>query len=96
MANNAKQIQLIQPGEWWEEAWDGMPEYVSEDLTPFKSIFVHFENREAMRLFADLVGQTITLKTKAIWHPKAEIGRFANKRYVERPSILYPGRNAPK
>ena len=65
----------------WKELWKGMPEFVQEDLTPFKSIYIHFETIEDMQAFAKLVKQTITVETRAIWYPKAEIGRYANKHY---------------
>jgi hypothetical protein len=80
---------LIQPAlfdveEWWEDSWKGMPEFVQKDLQPVKTIYVHFEKREHVAKFADLVGQTITPNTRAIWFPEAEIGRFANfKMYVD-------------
>lgn len=78
-----EQIPLLKLDEWWEEHWKGMPEYVSKDLTPFKTVYVHFEKREDMQAFAALVSQTITLDTKSIWYPKAEIGRIADKRYID-------------
>ena len=79
------QLQLIDVGEWWEEHWKGMPEFVQKDLEPFKTIYVHFESRKQMNAFAKLVGQTITLNTRSIWYPEAEIGRFIDKRYVDKP-----------
>lgn len=79
------QQALIETGEKWEEAWRGMPEFVQEDLAPFKSIYVHFETREDMEKFSKLVKQKIGLNTRSIWYPEAEIGRLATKRYVEGP-----------
>lgn len=69
--------------EWWEEEWQGMPEFVQEDLSPFKTIMIHFESKEAVESFAELVDQTITVRTKSIWYPKAKIDRYINKRYVD-------------
>lgn len=68
--------------EKWQEEWKGMPEFVQEDLQPFQSIIVHFENRADMDKFAVLVGQKLTYKTKSIWYPAAEIATVSNKRYV--------------
>lgn len=79
------QAALIETGERWEEAWGGMPEFKQDDLAPWKSIYVHFESREDMEKFAKLVKQTITLNTRSIWFPEAEIGRLATKKYVEGP-----------
>lgn len=96
MNDEPEQIPLINAGEWWEEHWQGMPEYVSEDLTPFKSIYVHFESREDIKKFSELVGQTITLDTKCIWYPEAEIGRIADKRYIQKASVLYKDKQRPE
>lgn len=85
MADEPKQIQLLQLPEWWEEHWKGMPEFVQKDLSPFKTIYVHFETREHMEQFSRLVGQTVGLNTRFIWYPEAEIGRIADKRYVYDP-----------
>lgn len=64
------------------EEWEGMPEFVQEDLAPWKSVIVHFENRADMDAFAALIGQRLTEKTQSVWYPEAEIGRYINKRYV--------------
>lgn len=71
------------PSETWRAHWRGMPEFVQEDLTPWKTIYVHFERREDLEAFASVVGQRINLSTRSIWYPEAEIGRFAGKRYVD-------------
>lgn len=55
------------------EAWQGMPEFEQEDLSAFKSITVHFDSLDNLKNFAELVGQTITEKTKSIWYPKKRI-----------------------
>jgi len=78
----AGQILLIDIGEWWEEHWKGMPEFVQKDLTPFKTIYVHFETRKDMEAFAKLMNQPITLDTPSIWYPEAETNDFSKKRYV--------------
>lgn len=97
MAREDKQDDLFNAGEWWEEHWKEMPEYVSEDLRPYKSIMVHFEDDNAMREFSALVGQKVGIKTKCIWYPEAEIGRIANKRYVSGgTSVLYKERQRPE
>lgn len=60
-----------------------MPEFVQNDLTPVKTIYVHFETLQDMAAFAVLVDQPITTNTRSIWYPEAEIGRFADKRYID-------------
>lgn len=64
----------------WPE-WKGMPEFLQEDLTAWKSIIVNFESRADMDAFAKLVGQNLTTRTRSIWYPEAEIGHFIDKRY---------------
>lgn len=76
------QFLLFEADEWWRKEWRGMPEFIQEDLSPRKSIYVHFADTQDMLAFAELVGQTITSQTQSIWYPKAEIWTFAEKRYV--------------
>ncbi len=73
---------LDQFASWYAE-WVGMPEFVQEDIGPWKSLMVHFESRADMEAFAKLVEQTLTYRTRSVWYPKAEIGRFSDKRYIE-------------
>ena len=63
--------------------WKNMPEFICEDLEPFKQVLVSFKNREAMNEFAKLVGQKITFETPSIWYPKVTIEEVKNKRYVD-------------
>ena len=62
--------------------WDGMPEFVQDDKEAFQSVRVHFPDRAAVDRFAELVGQKLTERTRAIWFPQAEIERYADKRYA--------------
>lgn len=66
----------------WQQQWRGMPEIKQRDLTPHQSIYVHFKSAEDRMAFAALIGQVVTDKTRFIWYPKAEIGRYADKRYT--------------
>ena len=77
-----KQNSLFEVGEWWEEAWQGMPEFIQEDLEPFKTVYVHFKNRKDMDKFAKLVDQNLTTKTQSIWYPETEIVSYKDKRYI--------------
>lgn len=67
----------------WQEEWNGMPEFVQDDLQPFASIIVHFENREDMEAFAKLVDQNITYQTKSIYYPKASWDIVKGLRYSD-------------
>ena len=58
--------------EWWEDDWQGMPEFVQDDRGPYKTIYVHFKNEKDMEAFAKLVKQKVTDQTKFIWFPKAQ------------------------
>lgn len=64
------------------EAWVGMPEFENEDQGAKFSVKVNFADEDALKRFAELVGQTLTTKTRSIWYPKAEIVPLVDKRYV--------------
>ena len=49
-----------------------MPEFEQQDLSPIKSVIVHFGNQQDIDAFSKLVEQTITNKAKFIWYPKKE------------------------
>mgnify|MGYP001567436023 FL=1 len=92
-------IQYVQPALFdipWSEIWRGMPEYEHEDLEPWRSIEVHFWSEQDWRSFSGLVGQGANIESssqkyqRSIWYPKAEIGRFADKRYKSLESGMNP------
>jgi hypothetical protein len=56
----------------YDKLWQGMPEFEQEDLSPVKTISVHFASWEDVKAFSELMRQTITEKTKYIWYPKKE------------------------
>lgn len=66
----------------WFPEWQGMPEFEQKNLEPWKSVIVHFASSADMAAFAALVEQRITPNTQSLWYPEAEIGRYADKRYV--------------
>lgn len=74
-------LNLFNKDEWWEKYWQGMPEYIQEDLTSFKSIIVHFRNQKDMDEFAELIDQKIKRTTKYIWYPEVKRGVFIGKMY---------------
>ncbi len=74
---------LFNKGEWWEEDWQGMPEFVQNDEAPVKTIYVHFKNKEDIKAFELLVKQRITSETKSIWYPKVTIERYIDKQYTD-------------
>jgi hypothetical protein len=66
----------------WVELWAGMPEFSLEDLTPVRSIIVHFETVGDVALFEALIGQSLGRELRSVWYPEAEITRLADKRYA--------------
>jgi hypothetical protein len=54
------QLSLFERGTWWENEWQGMPEFKHDDLEPWKSIYVHFTCRTDMESFSKLIGQKVT------------------------------------
>ena len=84
MADNGKdQLAIFDLPEPWEEDWQDMPEFVQEDQTSYRQIIVHFATREDLQAFAELIGQPLTYNTRSIWHPRAEIGRYSDKLYID-------------
>ena len=81
--SDEKQMNLFKMKEWWEDEWEGMPEFNHRDLTPWNSVIIHFKDRGDMELFSKLIDQTITFKTQSLWYPQAKIGRYSNKRYID-------------
>jgi len=75
------QPALFDMREHWEEHWQGMPEFVQEDLTAWRQIVVNFATYSDLLAFGDAIGQKVTPNTRSTWYPPAEIGRYENKRY---------------
>lgn len=76
-------FEFVDDLDAWKKDWLGMPEFIQEDLAPWKQVIVSFENREDMEAFGKLIGQKVQFTTRSIWFPAAEIGRIANKRYSD-------------
>lgn len=66
-----------------EVAWQGMPEFVQDDLSPFQTVYVHFDTKEDRDAFAMLVNQKINDETKYIYYPKKEKEYLLGKIYVD-------------
>jgi len=68
---NEFELGLKTPGVDYNAAWQGMPEFEQENVFgEIKSIMVHFASLNDIKVFSNLVEQTITEKTKFIWFPK--------------------------
>lgn len=86
LAHDQQILFGVEEVEPWRREWRGMPEFVQEDLTSWKSIIVHFATPGDLALFAEAIEQNLTPHTRSIWYPGAEIGRMVTKRYICRES----------
>lgn len=69
--------------ESFREEWQNMPEYVQEDLTPYRVLNVRFRSAEDVAEFERLMNQRITEKQKTLWFPYAEPRKASIYRYVD-------------
>jgi len=63
------------------EEWKGMPEFVSDDKTAYRSVIVHFENEDDVAAFQEKLEQSFSEKAKYIWYPHKENMDTESKRY---------------
>jgi hypothetical protein len=75
---------LFDAPTFWEEEWQGMPEFKQEDITSSRKIIVHFRNDEDFIKFSELMEQRIGPKQPSIWYPKMENRIASNMQYVQR------------
>ncbi len=69
------------------EEWVGMPEFVQENtFGAIASVVVYLANKDDLKRFADLMGQTVTVETKSIWYPRKERTDLDAYRMVENES----------
>lgn len=62
--------------------WGGMPEFVSEDERPARTLFVHFTDERHVKKFSTLLKQEITDRTKFVWYPAQRKKVFKDKSYA--------------
>ena len=67
----------------WKDEWIGMPEFIQEDLTPWRTMMVHFECQEDLDDFCTIIEQKATNLTKYMWHPRVESKKVVNKRWID-------------
>ena len=75
--------------EWWEEYWQDMPEFNQKDLTPYKTIYIHFRNEKDIENFSKLINQKITDLTKYIWYPKSKLEKPSNFVYIQEKENVF-------
>ena len=76
----AKELEPID----YDTIWQGMPEFEQEDA--FRSVAtlkVHFASEEAVTQFSNLIGQTVTVKSKYIWYPKQKRMNLKNFQVID-------------
>lgn len=67
----------------WKQEWLDMPEFVQEDRSPYRTLYIHFRCEEDVQKFAELIGQTIYPARKFYWYPERPYNVYYNKRYVD-------------
>jgi hypothetical protein len=67
----------------WQDEWQGMPEFIQDDLSPYRSISVHFRNEADIADFTEKLGQSVTDRTKSMWHPELERNNYQDDRYTD-------------
>ena len=65
------------------QEWFDMPEFHQDKEQAFHQITVRFGSQEDLEEFAKMIGQKLTPKTKAIWHPELDRGKNAGLRWVD-------------
>lgn len=70
----------------WQDLWVGMPEFVQEDQTSYRSIIVHFKDETAVKDFEELIGYSLDstfggAAGKCIWFPQEQVVWNKDKRY---------------
>lgn len=86
IAEDAVQLAFLDLQEPWRAEWQNMPEFSQADMTPAKTLYVHFESREDLQAFQVLLGQRIHWTTPYIWYPEKQWNRVTYKRYVDEES----------
>jgi hypothetical protein len=82
-------IQEQDTDEEWRKHWKGMPEYEQEDNKTYKTIYLHFRNKEDFEAFCKNYkehidkDQTITQRTKSMWFPHLNREENALLRWIE-------------
>jgi hypothetical protein len=64
--------------------WDGMPEFVQEDVEAYAKITVRIRDEADLKKFAEIMNQpSITTKTKAVWYPQLDRNRNSLLRWMD-------------
>jgi hypothetical protein len=66
MRDTSQEGLFDDPDEYtgWAKEWKDMPEFKQDNLMPVHRLIVNFESADDLRLFAKLMNQKITYKTR--------------------------------
>lgn len=67
----------------WQKEWQGMPEFVQDDMKSIASVVVNFLTAEDMNAFSELIGKRITFTTKSVLFPVLQ--SETKKMYINEP-----------
>lgn len=76
-------------GEWWSEIWTGMPEFIQEEVTPFRTVEVYLKDEAALEEFERRIGGQL-YHGKWTWYPPREYATWKDLRYVGGDGPRYP------
>jgi hypothetical protein len=70
LADRAEDVGLTLRAPFDADAeWQGMPPFEQNDLMPVRQIIVSFASVDAVAAFAQVLGVSLTDKTKSLWYP---------------------------
>jgi hypothetical protein len=61
---------LFDTPSFFDEHWEGMPEYKMEDKTSHRKIVVHFRSDEDFASFCNIISQKLGSKQPSTWYPE--------------------------
>ena len=82
ITNEPEQGSLFESNPDWAEYWEGMPEYVHEELTPYREVKLRFASEEDIRAFEACTGLTVPKMRNWIWYPELQQEISTDKRVV--------------
>ena len=69
--------------KYWKSQWQDMPEFTQEANEAYRTVTMKFRSKEDYDEFSQKIGQEITDKTKSIWHPKLNVTKNLELRWVQ-------------
>ena len=69
--------------KYWKSQWQDMPEFTQEANEAYRTVTMKFRSREDYDEFSQKIGQEVTDKTKSIWHPKLNVTKNLELRWVQ-------------